>query len=451
MKIKILIVILLAVISTIATIERFKVSTGVDFYQYWGVGKAQKWSFGTLKSPSAAQEQYAEVLNYHAARSSDARLRRVSELRHKLELLQTPLCYSLFTPFPTNYSLAFGIFQIIQIILFLSAIVMLSAVHYGNWLRLLSLALLLLIFYRSLASDLNVGNLNCVQLFGFASLLVLADRFLTQRSTRSVIGPSIAFMAILVFLTLLKPNMILVTFLLAGYLWLTQGMAVFARAASAGVAFGAVLMSLPCIQFDSWTVWQDWYSYFRTWDSASLLAFIPRQNLSPLLLVSQILGSSVLSAVILLAALLIASMLIALIMAVPKEESLIKGMLRAAIRAISNPHLITATGITAALILSPLVWYHYYTLSLLPALWLLSPRHPWSQAGKAGWLSIILTSKLIPGVVNRCFGWNGKFSYGIVTLGLVPLWAGVLAAIAPKEKSFPKEGASPNRAKINKT
>jgi hypothetical protein len=298
----------------------------------------------------------------------------------------------------------------------------------------LTWGLLLTIFYGPLTADIKVGNLNCLHLFGFASLLVLADRVLAKHAPGSAMGASMGFMAILIFLTLMKPNWNLVTVLLAAYLWADRGTAIFARVAAAGAVFGAVLLTWPCVQFDSWMVWQDWYRYLQSWDSASMLVRIPEGNYAPVLLVSRILGSSVLTAVVLLGALLAASLLIALMMAREKKASFGKDMARAAIRSLRDPNLTMATGITVTLLLSPLVWFHYYLISLIPAFWLLSPGHPWSQAHRAGWIAIFLTSNLITGVMRIWFGFTYQITYVAAAFGLVALWAGILAAVAAPQK-----------------
>jgi hypothetical protein len=432
----VLVVALLACLSALVTIGQFQIARGIDFNQYWGVGKAQEWSPSPLKSPSAEQDKYAKVLNAHVADSSDLHLVKANKFRRGLELLQTPLCYSIFSLLPENFSFAFGIFQIIQVTLFLSALILLSALYYGNWIRLLPWSFLMIIFYLPMVSDLEVGNLNCFHLFGFASLLLLADRVLVKHSPRPALGASMVFMGILVFLALLKPSWALVVLLLAVYLWVGQGTSVFVPAAATGMVCGAILILLPYIQFHSWMVWQDWYRYLQSWDSASMLVRIREGNYAPVLLVSQILGSSVLRAVILLGALLAASMLIALMMAKEKEESIVRGMVRAAIRSLRDHNLIMAIGITATLLLSPLVWFHYYLISLIPAFWLLSPRHPWSQAHRAGLIAIILTSNIITCLMRTWLGFTYHITYVACALGLVCLWAGILTAVAGPKKSL---------------
>jgi hypothetical protein len=442
-NIQIVIVVLLACLTGIVTIGRFQVAKGKDFYQYWGVSKAQEWSSSPLKSPSAEQDKYAEVLNAHVAGSSDLRLVMANKIRRHLQLLQTPLCYSIFMLLPENFSLAFGIFQIIQVILFLSSLVLLSGLYYGNWVRLLPWGFLLIIFYWPLGVDLEVGNLNCLHLFGFALLLVLADCIRSKQAIGPAMGASFGFMAILVFLSLMKPSWNLVTLLLAAYLWVDRGTAIFVRAAAAAVACGAVLLAWPCVQFGSWMVWQDWYRYLQSWDSASMLVRIPEGNYAPVLLASQILGASVLRAVILLGALLAASLLIALMMAKEKDESVVRGMVRAAIRSLHDHNLIMATGITATFFLSPLVWFHYYLISLIPAFWLLSPRHPWSQAHRAGLIAIILTSNFMTGLMRIWFGFTYHITCATCALGLFCLWAGILAAVAAQKNPLEREVAGP--------
>ena len=143
---------------------------GIDFCQSWGVSKAKQWSGGQLRSPYVDTTKYAEVLNAHADGSRDLRFRRANQInkklyQNKLALLGTPLYYLIFSFLPQYYSLAFGIFQVLQVILFITSVVMLNSGRHEYWLGLLSLALLLVVVYEPLLSDLRVGNINSFQLF----------------------------------------------------------------------------------------------------------------------------------------------------------------------------------------------------------------------------------------------------------------------------------------------
>jgi hypothetical protein len=433
-KTGILVAILLAFAALTVSVGNFRDAIGEDFYQYWGVEQAQKLSPRELKSPYVEPSRYAAVLNTYAAGSSDARLREASRYRHELELNQTPLCFSFFSFLPANYSLAFGFFQSVQIILFLAAIIMLGRGLGENWTGPLTLALVLLIFYQPLLSDLRVGNLNSLQFFALVLVTGLARRALTGRGTGDPLGPSIVFMGALVFLTLLKPNLTLVMLLLAAHLWTQVKPAVFARAALAAAGLAVILLALPCWQFHSWQVWPDWYRYSQGLDAKKLLAFIPQGNYALVLLGAKDLGVGVGGATALLAVALLASWLAALRLAVSPGPRKIAAWGRAAARSLGDPYLSAALGVTLTLALAPLVWLHYYVLSLLPALWLLWGRQQWRLAWAAAGLALLLTSGVVSHVLMSFWGGDGWVPYSYA-LGWVPLWIGVLAAVAFNQKA----------------
>jgi hypothetical protein len=425
-----------------ASTQNFKDAAGIDFYQFWGVIKAQKWSDHKLKSPYVETTHYAEVLNSYADGSNDLRLKAANQInnqlyQHNLDLTGTPFCYLIFALLPEDYSLAFVIFQIMQIFLFISSIVIMNPVRHVNRLGLVSLAFLLVLIYEPLLSDLRVGNMSSFQLFALVLITVFAYRVLADSSARNSLGPSVVFMCSLVFLTLLKPNLVFVTLLLAAHLWALHGTKVFARAAAAAAIFGAILTALPCIHFGSWMLWQDWYRYMNI-GGGKLLYPISLGNYATVVLASQALGIRVLSAIVVVAAMLFILGLGALMMAISPDELGLKGMWRAVVRSLRDPHLSAAVGVTATLALAPLVWLHYYVISLLPALWLLTAPHHRSHVNVLGGLSIVLTSGVASALLNNLFGW-AALSLLIIAIGWVPLWAGVLAAIACKKKFSPAD------------
>jgi hypothetical protein len=97
-------------------------------------------------------------------------------------------------------------------------------------------------------------------------------------------------MGALVFLTLLKPNLALVTLLLAATLWIRQGTAVFGRAALAAACLAVILLALPCLQFHSWQVWLDWYRYARGLETGKLISSIPQGNYASVIMAAKSLG-----------------------------------------------------------------------------------------------------------------------------------------------------------------
>ena len=434
MKTSTLVVLLLAGLAIVSTLVRFHQAAGIDFLQFWAVSKAQKWSHGKLKSPYVETTQYHGVLTAYVDNSNDLRLRKAYQFNNqlysnRLYLWPTPLYFLPFALLPNDYSHAFAIFQTTQILLFIASIFMLNLAPEGNRLWLASLVLLLLLAYEPLLSDLRVGNFNIFQLFGLVLLTGYADRVLASRTAPVPFGPCLVFMCSLVFLTMLKPNLVFVMLLLAAHLWARHGTKIFGVAALAGAVFGAVLVLLPCIKFGSWTVWLDWYRYFKTHTDNTEIYSISRGNFASILLISQALHVSMLSVAGVLTAALITSACGALIISSRSGKSGVRGAWQTAVLSLRDSHLSAALGVTATLAVSPLVWSHYYLLSLLPALWLLSFQQRCRYLALAGGLSILCTAGIAPNVLYLLFGW-ANLAPIFMAIGLVPLWVGLLMAIA---------------------
>jgi hypothetical protein len=434
MKTSTLVIFLLAGLAIGSSLVNFDKALGIDFLQYWAVCKAQKWSHDKLKSPYVETIQYYEVLTAYVDSSNDLRLKKAHQVNnqlysYRLNLTPTPLYFLPFALLPEDYSHAFAIFQTVQILLFIASILKLNLAPNGNRLWLGSLVLLLLLAYNPLLSDLHVGNFNCFQLFALVLLTRYADRVLASRSAPVPFGPCIVFMCSIVFLTLLKPNLVLVMLLLAAHLWARHGTKIFGVAALAAAALGAVLVLLPCIQFGSWTVWLDWYRYFKTITAIAEIYSISYGNFASIVLISQALHVNMLSVASVLTAALITSACGALIISSRRGKSGARGVWQTAVLSLRDPYLSAAIGVTATLAVSPMLWPHYYLLSLLPALWLLSPQQRWSHAGIAGGLSILCTVNIAPKVLNSLFGW-ANLEPIFMASGWVPLWVGLLVVIA---------------------
>jgi hypothetical protein len=84
--------------------------------------------------------------------------------------------------------------------------------------------------------------------------------------------------------------------------------------------------------------------------------------------------------------------------------------------------------------LSPLVWPHYYVLSLFPALWLMAISPPKSPIVCWGAASIILSSgawvelPLFKGTEQRALSY--------ITIGWIPLWFGIQAIVTSRSQKL---------------
>jgi hypothetical protein len=434
MKTSILFLLLLVCMVVTRSIDRFSFSSGIDFYHYWGICNAQQWSSVPLGNPYADQARYAAVLNAHADRSQDGRLKAANEARRTLDPTGTPLLYAAFSFLPSNYSLAYAVFQAIQILMFVLAVVMLGWLYRCDRLWVWLIALLLAGMYEPLASDFRVGNVNSIQLFALAALLVLVERISANGSA----GIQFLRCAVLVFamaaLSLMKPNLAPVTVLLSACLWGRYGTRTFAIAAVTAGAFCLALAAVPCLSFHSWTIWQDWYHMVFGCGQDKLIQRAAGGNYAAAVVVSEALEIPYLAAGIGLAVAMTVPVIAALSRADTGVQSRLQSLWNAAVCAIQNPHLMAAAAIVTSLALAPLVWVHYYTLSLLPAFWFLWSQHRWSRASAMGALSLLLTT--FPMIFARLgYGDIMRYTYPI---SLIPLWIGVVAEIALPKQSQPE-------------
>jgi len=404
---RLLLLAFLAVVALSETHSRFVNSPGVDFYHYWGVGKASQFSSQPLGSPYANRDAYAAALNARADSGvEDARFEAANQRRRQLDLTGTPLFYACFRLLPSDYSFAFALHQSLQVLLLVVSVLLLGRLHRVSPYEALALGLLLVFVYWPMLSDLRVGNVSTFQLAAIVAL--------TASAARGVRGGG--FLAALTFLTMLKPTIGLVTALLALQLWSRRPASRKIPAFLPSVAVAAAGFALPCVVFGSWSVWTDWIALLRERGEFP----IAEGNHSTPLLLSEAFGVSVVTAAWAVLVLLLLSAALALWRA---------GWGKA--RFLEEPMRLAAIGIVATLALSRLAWAHYFVLSLLPALWLF-----WSQRRGGVWLatiSLALTSTLL-GAIVELSGWSSLVRYSLAA-SWVPLWIGALTARAVTERT----------------
>jgi len=411
--------------------QRRPPAVGFDFYQFWAVSKARSFTEEKLASPYVERERYAAALSAHAQQSPDERLRTSSGYRGgTLDLTGTPLFYWVFGGMPRDYTVSLVLYQLVLLMMFLVCAVVMGAVYHKGAFDLLPLACLLLLAHDPLVSDLYVGNVNAVQLGVLALFGVWSDRCAARRDARPSLRRCAMMVGALVLVTLLKPNLALVCLLLACHLWVIHGTRLFLRALAVGVVFGVVLMALPCLRFGSWRVWLDWYTFLAGAGGGGLVYPVADGNFATVVLLADALGIGVVKAGLLVAFVLLASLYGALRGSMRGGDGSSRTLAEAGSRLLRDPQLCLAVGIVVTLAISPLVWKHYYVLSLLPAFWLLSPRRRGLWPGALSAASIVLTSGVVVATLaGQWVGVRALWPYGFA-LGLLPLWLAVLIVVA---------------------
>lgn len=393
----------------------YKTSSAIDFYEYWGVGMAKKLSGGTLSSPYVDIEGYDELLTTYAGTSGDMRLRLANENnrgmynKYSLELNATPLLYTLYSLMPSDFSLSYGIFLGLRVVLFLSALYLLCPDRKLNLVMVIS-GFFCVFFYEPLGSDARVGNLNTLQFFVVAATAYYIEFFLKKRTGQDLLLQNAAVLGGIVFMVLLKPNFFLIALALTVSLAANQGVKMFSKAAAAAGMLGVALFVIPCLYFNTWMVWSDWFGYL----SHKISSYsIQDGNFATFLFVSKMFNLSGNVSKLILTAILVASGVWALMRSAEFNKTVIRIMY--------NPYLAVAVAVSATMALSPLIWFHYYVMLLLPALWMITVRSSPAICRAMGMLAFFLSS----GFMSRIIGVNDHLWYFFAS-SWVPLWAGVL-------------------------
>jgi hypothetical protein len=389
----------------------------IDFYQYWGVSAARRLVGETLGTPYTEAARYRAVLTENAARSGQSKIERI----RPPSFTATPFAYMLFAAFPADYTRAALLFHLLQILLFLAAVILLGRIYHYPLPLLVCLALLLVLGSGPLSSDLRLGNLGCVQLFALAALLVLIDRV---RHASRIAGPGAVALSGLTLLALLKPSVMLVVAILALHLWLAHGSRFFAIAAGAALLSGAAAVITSCAYFGSCVVWREWYGVVFGADPYRLAVDPAGGNYSTTRLLSLWLNLDIFVVAALLAGAAIISMRAVMAASVNADAGPRASGLA---RVLGDPHVAMAIGVTATTALSPLYWYHYYLIVLIPGLWLLNASPARGYPALWGLAALVLSSGLL-NVLFIPLGWTGAVAVG-AALSWVPLWVGTLLRI----------------------
>lgn len=426
-----LIVLILLSLALSQSVEQIRSTNGIDFYQYWGVPVALRLAGDTLGPPYTNGWRYTDTLTAYAATVDDPKLKAANRFWKGPDFAASPLLYTAFTWVSSSYTVSLIAFQTLQFVLFLGSFLLLGYLSRLDPLCLACLALLLVLCYQPLLSDVRVANLGCWQLASLTGLLVLAGAAARAASfnRRATLGA--VFLAALAALTLAKPNVAVISAVLATHLVARHGSRLFIVAALPAAAAAAVLAVIPCMYFGSWTVWRDWYDVVYGSNSHMLVRPVAHGNYATALLLSSRLGLDVYVASTALLATLGASLLAAAAwshaphpaVGSPAGSAALQGLRRIFV----DPQMALAIGIVLTMAASPLYWAHYYVLSLVPALWLLgAPASTKSLAVLAAG-AVVMSS----GILAPLFWWLHRPDAlpPSIALSWLPLWCAILLRI----------------------
>ena len=316
-------------------------SAGMDFYQMWIGGRMARET--TRFYAPDTRERMGEQYRREAVESgASQRQIAVATYRRNLEVLSTPLLYTLYAPLRGSYERDLLLFQIAVFFSFVAWVTLFArAFGWDLPMTLLLLAFLLLAF-EPVRSDARVSNMNHVII-----LLLAIAAWLTMRRQFAAAG------AVLAIATLTKPYVILAIAVTWLFWSVRRRWHDLARHAAGVVAAGVIAAVVSSLYFRSATIWPDWLAAFRAMPGG----MIPLEvgNIAPAVVLRQLTGLS------------LGSVLLIVVGAVTAFFALRwKPGREADVAAI-------ALGCVAFQFGSPLVWVHHLLLSVPLAMFLLRP------------------------------------------------------------------------------
>ena len=401
------VVVLAALLVTVGTVRAWRTwrhSAGIDFYQYWVVGKVV--ARGDIPSVYDHDSRAAigqEFLR-HALAGASPRQRAAANFRNVLEPMSTPFLFTALTPFALgDYDTSFDAFLAVSLgALLVGVFVLGRVVGLAPRERMLVLAFVVFAF-EPVAADLRVGNVGQLLLGMVALYAWLCAGWGTARQVvaGAVLGAATAF----------KPSLAAVgPLLLASWAFdrdwrrlVAQGTGLLAG----GVA--AVLSS--ALVFGSLGAWADWLLAVRTMPPMAIEA----GNVSAAAVAERSWGIRLGSFLTITTGLAVVAALWLRRRRAPPATN----------RALHADLTVVAAGCLVFLLSSPLVWLHYLILALPAALLLLAAeeRRQWLAVAALAAVAITPSAELV-GVSNPVAGAL------IVLAGLIALFGLVLAQIA---------------------
>ncbi len=336
---------------------------GIDFYQYWGVGKIQRYSEFRAGSPYQRTTEYTTGIRLLAEAQRSGPLMQAQNARQAVDITGSPFLYHAYTLLPEDYSYALLYARLLEMAGVFVVLFALFALR--GYLGMAAPASLALMYgFDPLLIDIGVANVNGLQVLLTGSGCFLVSIALRRSMREQVVSSLLSALGtfLCIVSALLKPTTLLAAIFLAGALLMVNGRRGAAQV-SAAVLAAIVLVAMSGNYFGSIAVWSEWLAEITAPDRLEYAA--AQGNLSLITILSNALemNRTVISTGFVL--LVIASCWWAF--AAHGRALLPERVMSAA----ADPFLLVTLGIAIMLLLSPLVWTHYLVLMLCPAVYLL--------------------------------------------------------------------------------
>jgi hypothetical protein len=362
-------VLLLAAYVAFAESRDFPNQLGADLYHPWAIALVRDDPAG-LRNPYVEPAAYGARFNTLATQPGASpkmfAVGRFWQIRSadKFEPTATPFLYASLGFLPADFDRAHLVWVVLQFIAVGAAVYGLARMQEVARLPAAALALGVLGTFMPFIYDVGLGNVASSQLAFLVALLYVSVKGLYLRHPwvdRLYLGALVLFM-------LFKPNMAWVALAMALHYGAVRGMRPFVT--GIGVAAIVAVLAFACgaWYFRDAGIWGDWIAYTRGSHGGTLLYSVYQGNQSfPIRLAQRlpVLGPGAYSVILTIA------LAGALAFAACAWGKRLDARVPALRRALADPWFAMSAGIVFTVAASPLVWYHYYLLTLIPIAWLL--------------------------------------------------------------------------------
>lgn len=341
--------------------------TGIDYYQFWLVGRARPLRLDNIYANQNRQRMAA--LGWQILKSSPApsdRLAGVLQVRGQIiQTFSTPFLYSVISLFTSaHYDRDFERFLEICLSSTVLSVVVMGWILGYTLAESLMFVTATLLWSVPIASDLRVGNVNQLQLAGVALYLLLrcrADHLATDLLSGLTLGFLVAF----------KPTLGVIAMLLAITWVIDRRWTTLFRQSSAAVVGAGLAILVGSIFLNSAWAWLDWLHGLSDLETVPDIS-VQMGNFS----LSQVIIDSTRGSGgrgISVAPILLAAVIVVFGIALARTSPVVRGTVVDSKIYKERDFLVTAIGCAVSVVALKLVWLHYYVLLIPLLMYLLRP------------------------------------------------------------------------------
>jgi hypothetical protein len=372
---------------------------GIDFYQFWVVGKAvSQFDVNNIYSDVNKKEIgfYYFQKSKHAYSQEVNNLLKVSDkqitaanLRKELETYSTPFLYTVFYFITSNnYDFDIQFFLVLSLVLYVYAIIALCRLMGYHAHTILVFIPIFTIFFRPLFSDIRVANVNQIQMAMLILFLCIQSRpsILTNLAGGFVLGLSVMF----------KPNLVFVVLMLV-IAWIINRRFEKLVLELMGISIAIIVaVTTSSLFFGSSLCWFQWYEALIIIPNEILLVSMGNYSLSRLIFDFTDINVSKYFIFVLL---LLTSYFVyrsrrkVFNIDLMKENNVYEQDLKAGFL---EDVATVSTGALIFLLSSSLVWLHYFILVIPAIIYIFRPENYLSQNNSIG--KLIVIKRFLPAI-----------------------------------------------------